>query len=131
MTTKIKTIPFSSVEDLLQKFSDQSKTKFHPRIWELIRECESFSNYYCKHPVGFAETDELESASECVKFVAMYNLNLLFAESDKELNKVCKAELVQQRTRFAQGKNSSQLGRYIGRLHYIMSKIDHELEKLL
>lgn len=132
MTTKIKTIPFSKVVDLIKNYSTAPDLKkpFHPRIWELIEGCESFSNHYCKHPVGFAETDRLEDADRCLHFIRNLNVNLWFADFDKELNQVCKAELDQQRTRFAEGKNSSQLGRYVGRLHYIMSKVETELDKL-
>lgn len=95
----------------------------HPRLMELVKGCEDFSNYYCKFPLGFAETDNLNDKKECLSFIYYTNMNLHLSEEDKkELNRMCKYELNQQKLRFAKGKNSSQLGRHVGRLHYLLSK---------
>ena len=118
-------IPFTEVKTWIKERENSihtwfTTTEWHPAIWELIDGCESFTEDYCKSPHGFAETDNMHNPLEVLRYLNDFNFSLLTCDK-KELKEFCKFELDKQRERFAQGKNSTQLGRHLGRLRYLLS----------
>ena len=124
MTVKNPPIEFEKVINYIEENTNLLRVgtrTIHPRLMELVKGCEDFSNYYCKFPLGFAETDNLNDKKECLSFIYVTNMNLHLSEEDqKSLNEMCNRELEEQKKRF-KSKNSTGLGRHIGRLHYLLS----------
>jgi hypothetical protein len=124
MSVKTAPIEFEKVINYIEentKLLRVGTTTIHPRLIELVKGCEDFSNYYCKFPLGFSETDNLNDKKECLGFIYSTNMNLHLSEEDQNaLNQICKRELKEQKERF-KSKNSTGLGRHIGRLHYLLS----------
>jgi hypothetical protein len=126
MNNKVNPIPFSEVKVWIKNQEQVSHptwgTKtWHPRMFDLIDGCVFFSQDYCKSPYGFAETDNVNDLVQVLNAIQETNIALLTAETKSELSQIIKSEQQKQRERFAQGKNSTQLGRHIGRLHYLLS----------
>ena len=85
---------------------------------ELMNAVQPFVADYQTHPIGFAETDNLNDIEECQKIVdsLMWDFNKCMTVTEK------KHAIKRELDRWNNGKNAGGFGRYIARLEYLKTK---------
>ena len=95
---------------------------WHPNFWDAIWGLMKFTDIYCKFPRGFAETDNVEDPLICLEAIQEFNISLHTCSSKSELKGFLNQEIQKQMVRLETGNNSTSLGRFTGRLMYLLSK---------